>query len=179
MSEPLPEFPYHPDPLETGVIVKSDATCRCCERGRGFIYTGPVYAVDELQESLCPWCIADGSAGARFEAMFTDDIAVPEDVPAEVVGIVTTRTPGFSGWQQEHWLYHCGDGAAFLGASGWPEVEARPAAVESLRQENLARGWSKPQVEEYLRSLDKEGSPTAYLFKCRHCGTDLAYSDFD
>ena len=178
MTEPLPEFPYHPYPLKTGVIEASDATCLCCERTRGFIYTGPVYAVDELQASLCPWCIADGSAAERFEAMFTDDVPVPEDVPAEVVSIVTTRTPGFSGWQQEHWLYHCRDGAAFLGTGGWREVEGHPVA-DALRQEGLARGWSPEQIEEYLGSLDKEGSPTAYLFRCHHCGTELAYSDFE
>ena len=42
----------------------------------------------------------------------------------------------------------------------------------------LAR-LSAEQIEEYLGNLDKGGSPTAYLFRCRHCGTDLAYSDSD
>jgi len=179
MAEPLPEFPYHPDALKNGVIGSSEASCRCCGQARGFIYTGPVYAVDELEESLCPWCIADGSAAARFDAMFTDDVAVPEDVPADVVILVTTRTPGFRGWQQEHWLYHCRDGAAFLGTAGWPELEAHPAAIDALRRENAGFEWSAEQIEEYLGNLDKGGSPTAYLFRCRHCGTDLAYSDSD
>jgi uncharacterized protein CbrC (UPF0167 family) len=40
----------------------------------------------------------------------------PTDVPREVLEQIARRTPGFSGWQQEHWLYHCGDGAAFEGA---------------------------------------------------------------
>ena len=30
---------------------------------------------------------------------------------------ITQRTPGFTGHQQEHWLYHCGDGAAFIGTT--------------------------------------------------------------
>ncbi len=179
MPEPLPEFPYHPDPLTTGVVERSDETCRSCGRVRGFIYTGPVFAVEELHDSLCPWCIADGSAAARFEAIFTDDSGAPEDVPAEVVEVVTTRTPGFTGWQQEHWLYHCGDGAAFRGAAGWPELQSHPTALDALREENSGHGWSPEQVEENLRALDKGGPPTAYLFTCRHCGTDLAYSDFD
>ena len=92
---------------------------------------------------------------------------------------MTTRTPGFSGWQQEHWLYHCGDGAAFLGAAGWPELEKHPDALDKVREE-LPRGvWSSDEVEAYLRALYKDGSPTAYLFRCRHCGTHLAYSDSD
>ena len=28
-------------------------------------------------------------------------------------------------------------------------------------------------------ALDAEGSPTAYLFRCLHCGRHLAYSDMD
>jgi uncharacterized protein len=179
MTGLLPEFPYHPDPLVTGFVEGSEATCLSCNQGRGFIYTGPVYAADEFTESICPWCIADGSAAARFEAMFTDDQPIPEDVPAEVVNVVTTRTPGFGGWQQEHWLYHCADGAAFLGVVGWPELQGDPEAVETLRRNNAGHGWSPEQVEEYLRALDKNGSPAAYLFKCRHCDARLAYSDSD
>lgn len=97
MTERVPEFPYHTDPLTTGFVEMSDATCLAGERVRGFIYTGPVFAVEELDESLCPWCIADGSAAARFEATFTGDVPVPEDVPGEVVKLVTTRTPGLAG----------------------------------------------------------------------------------
>jgi hypothetical protein len=63
VSEPLPDFPYHPDPLATGSIEESPADCVSCGRARGFVYTGSVYAVEEA-EPLCPWCIADGSAAA-------------------------------------------------------------------------------------------------------------------
>lgn len=179
VTEPLPEFPYHPDPVATGSVVRSAGSCLSCGRARGFIYIGPVFAVEDLQDSLCPWCIADGSAARRFNASFTDDHPLPEGVPAEVVETVTTRTPGFSGWQQEHWLYHCGDGCVFLGAVGWREVEGRPGAIEALRHEIADYGWSATKAEEYLRSLSGDGSPTAYLFECRRCGIALAYSDFD
>jgi uncharacterized protein len=97
-------------------VVESDVTCLACGAARGYIYTGPVYAVEELVESFCPWCIADGTAAERFDAEFTDvGSYVPDDVPPEVLDEIAHRTPGFSGWQQEHWLYHCGDGAAFEG----------------------------------------------------------------
>lgn len=175
MSEQLPEFPYHPDPVATGSVERSDATCLSCGRPRGLIYTGPVYAVEELTDGLCPWCIGDGSAAARFDAIFTDDAPVPDDVPAGVVEAVTKRSPGFGGWQQEHWLYHCGDGAAFLGRAGWPELQSCPDALEALRREHDGLGLTPELVEEYLRGLDKKGSPSAYLFRCRHCGTHLAF----
>jgi len=118
MSEPFPDFPYHPDPRDTGSVEASDARCRACGLARGYIYAGPVFAVEELDNELCPWCIADGTAAERFDAEFTDTgVDVPDDVPADVIVQIARRTPGFSGLQQEHWLYHCGDGAAFLGVA--------------------------------------------------------------
>jgi uncharacterized protein CbrC (UPF0167 family) len=165
----IPEFPYHPDPRATGFVRLSDARCLACGERRGFVYTGPVYASEELDGSLCPWCIADGSAADKYDAEFTDvGWGVPAGVPADVVEQVATRTPGFSAWQQEHWLYHCGDACAFLGLVGWTELELHPDAVESLRQEH-DRG--------YLRTLDADGEATAYLFRCRHCDRHLAYAD--
>jgi len=164
----FPEFPYHPDPRATGFVQASEARCASCGQSRGFIYTGPVYAIDEVVDRLCPWCIADGSAAEKFEAEFTDvGWGVPEDVPPPVVQEVATRTPGFSGWQQEHWLYHCGDAAAFLGRVGWSELQPYPDALDSLREES----------DEELEALAVDGESTAYLFRCRHCGRHLAYAD--
>jgi hypothetical protein len=175
----FPEFPYHPDPRSTGFVRESDGECRACGEARGYIYTGPVFAVEELGEELCPWCIADGTAAAAFDAQFTDvDDDAPDDVPPEAVEQIARRTPGFSGWQQEHWLYHCGDGAAFLGLAGAKELAPHPDAIDALRRELDDYGWSQEQVEEYLAALDRDGQPTAYLFRCRHCGQHLAYSDF-
>ena len=58
----LPTFKYHPDPVATGNVVQSDTECVCCGKARGFIYAGPVYAIEEYDHCICPWCIADGSA---------------------------------------------------------------------------------------------------------------------
>lgn len=58
----LPAFRYHPDPLATGSVIRSDARCVCCGDARGYVYAGPVYAVDEYENCLCPRCIADDSA---------------------------------------------------------------------------------------------------------------------
>ncbi|HEX5829769.1 MAG TPA: CbrC family protein, partial [Gemmatimonadaceae bacterium] len=68
MTEPLPSFRYHPDPVAAGSIEPSDAVCRCCGRARGYIYAGPVCAEEEFDDALCPWCITDGQAAARFAA---------------------------------------------------------------------------------------------------------------
>jgi uncharacterized protein CbrC (UPF0167 family) len=91
---------------------------------------------------------------------------------------ISRRTPGFSGWQQEHWLYHCGDGAAFVGLAGYDEVSAMPDAIRTLCAEADEMGWDAAQTEKYVRSLRCDTPPTAYVFRCLHCGTHLAYSDF-
>ena len=106
MADPLPTFRYHPDPLATGSVVASNATCRCCGQAPGLMYAGPVYANEDLDDELCPWCIADGSAAARFGAEFVDSAGVGgygdwDRVPPAVVVEVSQRTPSFSGWQQE------------------------------------------------------------------------------
>jgi len=110
----LPSFRYHPDPLATGSVVRSEDACTVCGQARGFGYDGPVFSAEHDDEPICPWCIADGSAHERFDAEFTDYTEL-EEVPREVLDEVTQRTPGFSGWQQEHWLAHCGDACAFVG----------------------------------------------------------------
>jgi uncharacterized protein CbrC (UPF0167 family) len=45
--------------------------------------------------------------------------------------------------------------------------------VEHLRRQGPQDGF-----ESVLASLDKDGQPTAYLFRCRACATHLAYADF-
>lgn len=176
----LPDFRLHPDPLATGSIRKSDRECICCERRRGFIYVGPIYAQDELDEAICPWCISDGSAHDKFDASFMDEDGIGgygawDKVPDNVISEVAYRTPGFSGWQQEKWWTHCGDAAAFLGAAGYAEISAHgPDAAVSIRQD---AGLEGAKWESHLGLLSKDGSPTAYLFKCTHCGAVGGYQD--
>ncbi len=164
----LPRFRYHQDPERTGSVVASGEACERCGQVRGFVYVGPTYAVAEV-DCLCPWCIADGSAAYQFDAEFTTTDGAPMDVPAEVLEEIRRRTPGFGGWQQERWLFHCGDGAEFLGRGRWAQVAGFP----DVRRLLVADGWPE-DVHQYL-SVD--GDLVAYLFRCRTCGTDLAYAD--
>jgi hypothetical protein len=95
-----------------------------------------------LVDALCPWCIDSGTAAQMFDAEFTDvEWGVPIGVPASVTDEIAHRTPGFRAWQQEHWLYHCDDGCAFLGAVGRRELEDYPDALEALRRESQSDGW--------------------------------------
>ncbi|MDT8350969.1 CbrC family protein [Roseomonas mucosa] len=176
----LPSFPYHPDPLSTGAVIPSANACVCCHEPRGYVYAGPVYAEEEYGEQLCPWCIADGSASRELGVYFTDDLGVGgggewDQVPDDVVEAVTLRTPGFNGWQQERWWTHCADAAAFLGRFGRAELEAvGQEAIEAIR---LDAAMPEADWQAFFQFLEKDGSPTAYLFRCRHCGAFGGYQD--
>ena len=179
----LPHFKYHPDPIATGSVVESDAECECCGKSRGFIYTGPVCAEDELDEALCSWCIADGSAHSKFDASFTDsdgigDYGAWDSIPEHVVAVVAHRTPGFFGWQQERWWTHCGDAAAFVGRVGHEELIAYGQEAISYIQESTGLP-DGPEWESFFAALDRDGSPTAYMFRCTKCGALGGYQDCD
>jgi uncharacterized protein CbrC (UPF0167 family) len=178
----LPSFKYHPNPVETGSIEASENVCECCGQARGFIYTGSVYAVEELDDAICPWCIDDGTAHKKFAAQFVDSAGVGgygewEKVSDEIVGEVAYRTPGFSGWQQEMWFTHCADAAEFLGVVGKEELEQ--LGTEAISAIKTEIGFEDEEWEDYFQYLDKNEGPTAYIFKCRHCGKFGGYSDID
>lgn len=179
----IPKFRYHPDPVATGSVVRSQERCVCCDEVRGFIYTGPVFSEEELDNALCPWCIASGHAHERFDAEFTDlasvgDNGAWEHVESFIAEEVAFRTPGFVGWQQERWWTHCADAAAFIGVCGAAELRALGAeALEAIRDDT-----GLPEGEEwqsFLSALSAKGSPTAYLFRCLYCGRLGGYQDCD
>ena len=177
----LPTFRYHPDPVATGSVERSDAECACCSRRRGYVYVGPEFSEEDLSGRVCPWCIADGSAHAKFDAEFLDPEGIggyPRSlvIPQAVIEEVAFRTPCFLGWQQERWLACCGDAAAFVGRAGRVELEQQWLdAAPSIRQDRTTIDDANWQA--YFRALDKDGSPSAYVFQCLHCGKRLGYSD--
>ena len=182
----LPSFRYHPDPLATGSVVRSDTACVVCGRAQGYVYTGPVYAAEDLDDAICPWCIADGGAHARFGAEFTrvEDVGGHSDgwdpVPRAVAEEVAYRTPGFSCWQTHYWWTHCRDAAEFLGPAGHAELTGEwRGAVDVIRRD---AGWDtapEDEWEELFRSFERDGSPSAYVFRCRHCGKLGGFWDCD
>jgi uncharacterized protein CbrC (UPF0167 family) len=177
----LPTFKYHPDPLSTGSIEHSQNECLACRQIRGFIYKGQAYAEEEFIDAFCPWCIADGKAHEQFGVEFVDSegiggYGVWESVSDEIIAEVAYRTPGFTGWQQERWFTHCSDAGEFLGLVGYDELcSYGPQAIIAIKEEI---GFEGEEWDQYFRSLDKNGEPTAYLFRCRHCGALGGYSDF-
>ena len=174
---PLPRFAYHPDPVGTGVLREGAERCRACGRARGWIYTGPVYAVEDLHDALCPWCIADGSAARRYDASFVDaDPLLVQGLPREIVDVVSERTPGYFTWQSEEWPAHCGDACSFHG-------RLRRERLEALSGEARTRLAAELHVEEgdwsaFATAYQPGGDPLIHLFVCRVCGAERFHVDY-
>jgi uncharacterized protein len=173
----LPVFRYHPDPLATGSIVPSSATCSCCGETRGFIYTSNIYCAADLQDEICPWCIADGRAAQKYKATFSDEYALTSaGIDTAIILEVTTRTPGFDTWQSEVWLSHCNDACAFLGDATKEDVLAIARAQTSVVGGEDIDG---PLMREISQHYHPKSSPAFYKFQCLHCGAFLYAMDFD
>jgi uncharacterized protein len=167
----LPAFRYHPDPIKTGSIEASDETCICCKKPRGYMYAGPLYTEKDLDNSVCPWCIADGSAHKKVKAEFVDAEAFPDQTPRAAITEITQRTPGYNAWQTEVWPACCNDATAFLGPHGITEIrkefyEREGEIMTFIVQEMHISGSAAARL---LNSLQKDQGPTLFLFQCLHC----------
>lgn len=161
-GEVLPTFRYHPDPVATGAVGRSGKTCHFCNRRRGW-----TCRIDGGSQSVCPWCLADGTATAQFGAHYVGELA--DDVPREVCEEVSLRTPSYVTWQGEKWQTCCGDACAYLGPVGWDRLKDLPDAIAAI----VADGWD----EYVLPMLTADGEFSGYLFQCLHCGTHHAHAD--
>ncbi|MEQ1689783.1 MAG: CbrC family protein [Gemmatimonas sp.] len=180
MTEPLPSFRHHPDPIRSGSVVPSDTTCRACNTARGYAYAGPVFSeTDDLDDALCPWCIADGKAHRKFDATFFDSDGVDDAVPAEVVSTITERTPGFHTWQSGRWPACCNDAAAFLMPFGIVDLRASHRELEGFVLSHIIYelGISGGGATRLLNALHRDQSPTGYLFQCPTCDTYHVHID--
>lgn len=169
----LPFFKYHPDPSATGAFEQEESKCECCNQIVLYLYQGPFHAVDEVS-SLCPWCIADGSAARKFDGEFQDSASCEPVKEAASLDELIHRTPGYSGWQQERWLSHCGDFCAYLGRVGHLEV----AYLRDEVMPDLARYTGRNiTADELLSGLNRDGNSTGYLFRCLRCGKHRLHID--
>lgn len=176
----LPSFKYHPDPIASGSVRAGPEQCRCCRKARGLIYVGPVYSEkDGLEESLCPWCIADGQANAKFAAEFHDVEAIAPGASGAAVAELTRRTPGFAEWQSVEWPVCCGDLMKFLEPAGIEETRRKYYTVEGQLMGVIVHemGISGGAAVRLLQSLHRDRGPTAFIFKCQSCDTVLGKID--
>jgi uncharacterized protein len=179
MPDALPLFSYHPDPVGSGSVEASTAACRCCGHARGWLYTGPVYAEEPLDDALCPWCIADGSAAARFGASFVDDAAFDGALPAATLDELLQRTPGFASVQPETWPLCCADATAFIAPMGIAELRRHDHTLEGALMSHIVHGMgiSGGAARRLAEGLRRDEAPTLMLFRCRHCAAPHFHID--
>ena len=187
MNRQLPKFKYHPDPIYTGVFEPLDEKCDCCGEVSHYVYTPAAYSTHGI-DPLCPWCIASGKEKEKFDAEFTPNVAVTDndivepwcDIPEDAEEEIVYRTPGFAGYQEEHWWSHCNDDAAFIGYAG----DLNKGIFNGLKANNFvnemktAYELTDEEREWFISTPDKEHSITFYVFKCLHCGEIGGYGDF-
>lgn len=166
----LPDFPYFADPLADGCFEARPTLCEVCGQQREWAYVRGIYAEDE-PESLCPWCVADGRAAAKFDGTF-QDVDFSDTASAESVSAVLTRTPRIAMWNPIHWPDHCGECCTYLGTLT-PSEQPGIASQESIRREaaEIARSISQTWTADDALDCAEQGTLTLHLFQCRTCQT--------
>ncbi len=173
----IPEFKYHPNPIETGAFITGEAReCDCCGQMTEIWYRSPFYTAEDV-DCLCPECIANGLAAGKFNGEFQDSCSVDEVSDPQKLEELTCRTPGYNGWQQEYWPAHCDDYCAFIGYVGWGDLVSM--GIDRQIEESYGskvNGWDIEELKEYMSN---NGSVQGYLFKCLHCGEYKLHVDCD
>jgi uncharacterized protein CbrC (UPF0167 family) len=176
MSTTLPTFKYHPDPFATGVLKRGRAACACCGQKRGYVYTGPIYAIDEVAP-VCPWCVADGGVERRFAARFNDDHQLrAAGLSEQIVREVACRTPGFFALQQVQWLACCNDACEYRGII--PLAEFRRLDAEDWAPVAERSYWPLRMLQDFLNCDEPDIGVEFHRFVCRHCSKahfDMSY----
>lgn len=180
MPTALPKFRFHPDPVLSGAVEPSTNTCGACGQVRGFAYTGPCYVEDDFDAELCPWCIADGSAHRKFGVTF-HEVEPGPDIDEAVVDEIEERTPGLTSFNPVEWPTCCGAPMAYLEPVGHAEIRARHPDLQATLIPQLVAEMGIPRAEaqELFRSLHRDHSPCAHVFRCLTCPTSRAQIDFD
>lgn len=172
----FPKFTYHPNPILTGAIVKSENICTVCKQTRGYIYS--------KSHLICPWCIADGNANKALNVEFTplrifeQAHECSRQVNHSIAEEIAFRTPAFDCLQDHHWITHCNDGCAFLGAHSGKEVlQQHPELIQQIKEDYVDEECYT--VEDYLEELGSAVDEEIYVFQCLHCGHKECYIHAD
>lgn len=178
MSAQLPTFRFHPDPIASGSVVISEKACSVCEKVRGYIYTGPTYCEEEIEEAICPWCLADGSAHTALDAVF-HDVTFADATTADEMAEIEERTPGFATFNPIQWPSCCDLPMAYIEPAGVSEIRARYYTLEGLLMTTIVHemGISGGAAHAFLNALRRDTSPCVHVFHCLTCDTVLGRID--
>lgn len=174
MEKPLPHFTYITDAYARTVFLKNTITCDCCRQESRYHYDGPFYTAAEGEIALCPWCIHDGSAAAKYDASFND--LYGKSLAEAVVTAVCEQTPGYSSWQDQTWATHCRDACVYHGEATAQDVAG--ANEQSRQQWMRDYGQDAESWAHFMDGYQPGGDQGVYKFCCRHCGLVVFNWDF-
>ena len=175
----LPYFPLYPNAYRLQVFEDVAGVCEVCETPRHYRYTGLFYSQEEVGY-ICPWCVANGAAAAKFSGRFNDEMGIEgtefgaENAAGVVnvtwtisdanISLISRHTPAYQSWQQGRWLVCCDQPCAFVDYADsamlepiWHEIEA------DVMNNGIPVDW----VKSHLRV---NGDFAGYLFLCLDCG---------
>lgn len=173
-KEPPPTFRYYADPFGEGRFLRSEKPCDVCERARGWVFDGLIYSAEVDDALICPWCIADGSAIAKWSGSFNE---IDARIPAERDTEVRHRTPHIETWQDWSWPVHCDDACRYLGQRNAAQLRADPGALNAILTTLAESGFTGTAAEAIVDHMGY--SPAAYHFRCLHCAKDIVTWDQD
>jgi uncharacterized protein len=175
-SEQLPHFTYFPDPVGHGCVIVQSGICACCATERSHRYVGPRYGVTD-EAFVCPWCIADGRAYAKWKMILNDVHGLPATVPRDIMDVILYRTPGYESWQGNRWLFSANDAMLFVGEVTGKQIIAEGVQGKITACFDALAEWQYPREIEALEEIIPGGQPAIYLFQDRATGAYAAYAD--
>ena len=186
-KEPIPAFPYHPHPLDTGSFEQDKSVvCRCCSRPTQVYYyypfESPMISDEDVTFFLCPHCIKNGEASRRFHGHFQDPEFCEQVEDREKLEELCYRTPGYYAPEEPYWLAHCNDFCALIDTvDDWSELEERgiEAEVDADWVVNSDYDVTDIKVIKEHLNYDNDGAFQGFLFRCLHCGKHRLYVDLD
>jgi uncharacterized protein CbrC (UPF0167 family) len=183
-SYEMPTFKYVRNPIENQIFSEAEEgeiiLCDSCGKQTHY-YETVMYCEAEV-DAICPECIANGAAAAKFEGTFIETAdearaAVPD--PAKQQELLE-RTPGLNSWNPLIWLAHCDDYCAFVTYAKIEQLEEMGIADEVLEefQDSIGAWETADGTQEYMYGptedmrefLSEHGGLEGVLFQCLHCG---------
>lgn len=167
----LPKFRYHPNLYNNEIVHFDDGICQCCGK-KVKAYIDQMYTQEEI-DCICLDCVSNGSAVKKFGGCFIQDAekVIKDEKKTEEL---FHKTPGYMSWQGEYWLTCCNDYCEFIEDVGTKELEDLEIANEVFEDYE-----KRNEYKNVRANLVKGGSPSGYLFKCKHCGKYRIWVDSD
>ena len=185
-KEPIPEFKYHPHPLDTITFEqKEPTTCMCCNRFTQVYYEFPFESSlisDDDDFVICPNCIKNGEASKRYQGKFQNPDLCEKVSDPEKLDELCHRTPGYYAPEKAYWLAHCDDFCALVALiDDWCEIEEKGIEKEIEIDWVVNDNYEIKDIETLKEQLNYENDEPlyGYLFRCLHCGKHRLYVDFD